>query len=74
MRDSDKLECIHRRAMGTVKGHKAAGYKEQLMTPILFMLEETHGEHEHGHQTAEKLSYKREAGLILHHTWSPKTC
>lgn len=38
MRDTDKLECIQRRAVRTMKGHKAAGYTEQLMTLIIFML------------------------------------
>lgn len=40
MRDIDKLECIRRRAVGTMKDQKATGYKEQLMTLISFMLEE----------------------------------
>ena len=61
MRDIDKRDCNHRRTVGTMKGHKAAGYKEHLMTPILSVLRETHGEHERGHHMAEKLSYKREA-------------
>lgn len=68
MRDIDKLECTHRRLVGTMKGHKAIGYKERSMTPILFTGWETHGEHKRGHQTAKKLSCKREFGLTLHNT------
>lgn len=69
MSDLVQVEHTHRRPVGTTKGHKAAGYKEQLMSPILFMLkEETHGGHEHGPQTAEKLSDKRGAGLTLRNT------
>lgn len=40
MRDAAKLECVLRRAGGTVKGRKATGYKAQLITLISFRLKE----------------------------------
>lgn len=74
MRDIDKLARVHRRAVGTMQGHKAEGYTEQSMTPLLFMREEeTHGARERGQQIAEKPYYGRGAALTLRDVGSPET-